>query len=148
MKKKQELPRKRRRHIKRVLFYSSFFFAIGIVLLGIGFYSLLAKLEKPLFVSPLPTTQIAQAADQGELEVGQIENGLRKKQIVFQSVEKQSDSYVITLADDSKVTFSAQKDIMAQIASLQYILSHLTMEGRQFSSLDLRFAQPVIVIKP
>ena len=73
---------------------------------------------------------------------------LNKKQIAFTSIKKQDDSYIVTLQDNSKVTFSSQKDIMTQIASLQYILSHLTMEGRQFSSLDLRFDQPVIVLLP
>lgn len=147
MKKKHELPRKRRRFIRRVIFYSSFFVAIGLILVGFGFYSILSKLQKPLYISPLPKAQVAQAADQGEMIEQQIEMDLHKKQIVYQSVQRQDDSYVITLQDDSKVTFSSQKDIMTQIASLQYILSHLTMEGRQFSSLDLRFDQPVIVLK-
>jgi hypothetical protein len=147
MKNKKEFPRKRKRFIKKIIFYSSFLIAIGIVFFGIAFYSLWSKFQKPLFVSPLPSTQIAQA-DQGEIIIQKIEEGMRKKQIEFQSVERQSDSYIITLKDNSKVTFSSQKDIMLQIASLQYILSHLTMEGRQFSSLDLRFDQPVIVLKP
>jgi hypothetical protein len=147
MKKKNELPRKRRRFIRRIIFISSFLFAVFVVILGVEFYFLLMKWEKPLYVSPLATAQAAQM-NQDELFSRQIENGLRKKQIAFTSVERQDDNYVITLQDKSKVTFSSQKDIMTQIASLQYILSHLTMEGRQFSSLDLRFDQPVIVIKP
>jgi hypothetical protein len=146
MKKKQELPRKRRRFVKKVIFYLSVFFAIGIIGIGCAFYSLWNKFQKPLYVSPVPKLQVAQA-DQGEAAIGQIEAGLRKKQIDYISVSRQNDSYVIILQNDGKVTFSAQKDIMLQIASLQYILSHLTMEGRQFSSLDLRFDQPVIVIK-
>ena len=146
MKKKHELPRKRRRFIRKVIFISSCLFAVFIVVIGIGFYSLLMKWKKPLYISPLPTVQAAQT-EQGEMLALQIENGLRKKQIDFTSVQKQNDDYLITLQDNSKVTFSSQKDIMTQIASLQYILSHLTMEGRQFSSLDLRFDQPVIVIK-
>jgi hypothetical protein len=147
MKRKKELPRKRRRFIRRVVFYSSILFALAIVCIGFAFYSLWSKFEKPLFVSPLPSTQVAQA-DQGEEVVQQIEANLQKKQINYTSVSRQDDAYIITLQDNSKVTFSSQKDIMSQIASLQYILSHLTMEGRQFSSLDLRFDQPVIVLKP
>ncbi len=144
MRKKKELPRKRKRFIRKIIFLSSFFLAIIVVLLGVAFYFAILKLQKPLYISPLPTAQAAQA-DQREIEQ-QIENNLRKKQIVFSSVTRQNDSYVVTLQNESKVTFSSQKDIMTQIASLQYILSHLTMEGRQFSSLDLRFDQPVIVI--
>ena len=144
MRKKKELPRKRKRFIRKIIFLSSFFLAIIVVLLGVAFYFAILKLQKPLYISPLPTAQAAQA-DQREIEQ-QIENNLRKKQIDFSSVTRQNDSYVVTLQNESKVTFSSQKDIMTQIASLQYILSHLTMEGRQFSSLDLRFDQPVIVI--
>ena len=149
MRKKTELPRKRRRFIKRVIFYSSFLMAIALVCLGFAGYSLWSKLHKPLYISPLPTTHVAQAAqiDQGGIIQQQIENDLHKKQIDFQSVQRQDDSYVITLQDKSKVTFSSEKDIMSQIASLQYILKDLTMEGRAFSSLDLRFAQPVIVMR-
>ena len=147
MKKKNELPRKRRRFIRKIIFISSFLFAIFVLVFGIEFYFLLMKWEKPLYVSPLATAQAAQM-NQDELFAQQIESGLRKKQIAFTSVERQDDTYLITLPDKSKVTFSSQKDIMTQIASLQYILSHLTMvEGKQFASLDLRFDQPVIVIK-
>lgn len=149
MKRKTELPRKRRRFIRRVLFYSSFLLAIALVCVGFAGYSLWTKLHKPLFISPLPSAQAAQAAqvDQGEIVEQQIESDLHKKQIEYTSVQRQNDSYVITLQDNSKVTFSSQKDIMSQIASLQYILKHLTMEGRDFSSLDLRFDQPVIVMR-
>jgi hypothetical protein len=146
MKNKKELPRKRRRFLRKLIFISSCLFAIFVIVLGVGFYFLLMKWQKPLYISPLSTVQAAQN-DQAEIIVQQIENGLKKKQIDFTSVQRQNDDYLITLQDSSKVTFSSQKDIMTQIASLQYILSHLTMEGRQFSSLDLRFDQPVIVIK-
>ncbi|SRR5258708_33863332 len=146
MKKKKELPRKRRRYLKKIIFFSSFFLTIGIVLLLVGFYVVLVKLEKPLYISPLPITPLVQA-DQGDHLQMQLEDGLRKKHIEYVSIVKENDSYVVTLQDNSKVTFSTQKDIMTQIASLQYILSDLTMEGRAFSTLDLRFDQPVIVIK-
>lgn len=150
MKRKTELPRKRRRFIKKVIFYSSFLMVIAFICIGFAGYSLWSKLHKPLYISPLPSTHVAQAAqiDQGEIIGQQIENDLRKKQIDFQSVQRQDDSYIITLQDNSKVTFSSEKDIMSQIASLQYILKDLTMEGRAFSSLDLRFDQPVIVMRP
>ena len=147
MKKKKELPRKRRRFIRKVIFYCSIVFALAIVGVGFAGYSLWSKLHKPLYISPLPNTQVAHA-DQGEAVIAQIEMGLRKKQIDYTTIQRQDDGYIVTLQDNGKVTFSSQKDIMSQIASLQYILSHLTMEGRQFSSLDLRFDQPVIVLKP
>ncbi len=148
MKKRKELPRKRRRFIKKIIFLSSVLSVFVIILIGVGFYFLLLKLQKPLYISPLSAAQVAQA-DQGNKAQRQIENDLRKAHIEYASITTSSDSVVVSLQDKSTVTFSTQKDIMTQIASLQYILSHLTMEeGRQFSSLDLRFDQPVIVLKP
>ena len=146
MRKKKEYPRKRKRFIKKVNFFLSFFFALFVVAIGIAFYLLFLKFQKPLFISPVPALQIAQA-DQGEFIDQQVEKTLQKKHIEYISVKAQNDAIIVTLPNKSTVTFSSQKDIMSQIASLQYILSHLTMEGRQFSSLDLRFDQPVIVIK-
>ncbi len=146
MQKKKELPRKRKRHLRKVIFYSSLVATLLVILIGVAFYYLLIKFEKPLYVSPVSTTHLAQT-NQEVIEEQEVEKDLQKDKITYSSVTKDDNSYIVTLADDSKVTFSSQKDIMTQIASLQYILSHLTMEGRQFSSLDLRFDQPVIVIK-
>ena len=116
MKNKKEFPRKRKRFIRKIIFYSSFFLAIGIVLLGFAFYSIWSKLHRPLYISPLSSTQIAHA-DQEDLFMKQIVTGLKKKQINFTSISRQDDAYIVTLQDKSKVTFSSQKDIMSQIAS-------------------------------
>ena len=147
MRKKKELPRKRRRFIRKIIFFSSFLFALFVIAIGVAFYLLLLKFQKPLFISPVPALQVAQA-DQGEFIDQQFERALQTKHIDYTSVKSENGSIIVTLLDKSTVTFSSQKDIMSQIASLQYILSHLTMEGRQFSSLDLRFDQPVVVLKP
>ena len=146
MKKKKEYPRKRKRFIKKVIFLCVFLLCFVMITGGIAIYILLGKLQKPLYISPLPHIQSVQAA-QNDIIGEELQKDLKKKQIDYTTITKNDNSYVVTLSDGGKVTFSTQKDIMTQIASLQYILSHLTMEGRQFSSLDLRFEQPVIVIK-
>lgn len=43
------------------------------------------------------------------------------------------------------VIFSTEKEIIAQLDSLQYILSRAKMEGREIRKIDLRFAKPVIL---
>ena len=147
MKKKKELPRKRKRFFKRIIFFSSLILLVIIIIAGYVYYRYFYVVEKAKVTQPVVLVQIQQQ-DQSDKTEQELEDGLNKKQIAFTSIKEQDDSYIVTLQDNSKVTFSPQKDIMTQIASLQYILSHLTMEGRQFSSLNLRFDQPVIVLLP
>jgi hypothetical protein len=147
MRKKKEYPRKRKRFLKKVTYLAIFFSIIILSVCGIGIYSIVIKLQKPLYVSPVPNLQNI-STDQQEKTYTELQSGLTKDQIPFSSIVKVNNTYVVTLQNKGKVTFSTQKDIMTQIASLQYILSHLTMEGRQFSTLDLRFDKPVVVLTP
>jgi hypothetical protein len=48
------------------------------------------------------------------------------------------------LSNKSEIFLTRDKDINPQLASLQFILSRLTMEGKGFRSLDLRFDKPII----
>ena len=147
MRKKKEYPRKRKRFIRKVIFLTTLISVFVVVIAGIVFYFMVVKSAKHPTTHPLPKMQVTQSItqDKGYTELQQ---GLQKDQIAYSTITKGSNSYIVILQDGGKVTFSSQKDIMSQIASLQYILSHLTMEGRQFSELDLRFDQPVIKLKP
>jgi hypothetical protein len=147
MKKKKELPRKRKRFVKRIIFFTSFVLFMLLLTAGLLYYFYIFK--NPKF-HPVVSEQIVHAAQPtiSEKEYGELQVGLQKEQIEYSSIKNGNNSFVVTLQEGGTVTFSSQKDIMTQIASLQYILSHLTMEGRQFSTLDLRFDQPVIVLKP
>jgi cell division septal protein FtsQ len=147
MRKKKELPRKRKRFVKKIIFFSSAGLLVIIMLAGYAYYQLVYRFEKAKIPPPIFVAKISQP-DQSDVLEQELANDLNNKQISYTNIKNQDGEYIVTLQDNSKVTFSSQKDIMAQIASLQYILSHLTMEGRQFSSLDLRFDQPVIVLIP
>jgi len=146
MRKKQEFPRKRKRFVKKIVFLSLVLIILIIIAGGIAFYYFEAKMQK-FYPAVSKITHIMQT-NQSDATYTELQNGLNKDQIAYTSIQNANDSYIVTLQEGGKVTFSSQKDIMIQIASLQYILSHLTMEGRQFSTLDLRFDQPVIVLKP
>ena len=96
-----------------------------------------------LYVSPLASVKgLTTDANQSH-----IEKLLKEKHIRYQSIEPDDETYMLMLQDDQQVVFSAKKDITVQISSLQFILSRLTMEGKEFSRLDLRFEKPVIVLK-
>ncbi len=150
MQKKKSLPRKRNRYIKKVLLISLISLGIVIVVSGVVYYLVAVKFKKPLYISPLPTMHFVQSSqsDQSDKKLPELQKALKKSRIEYKNISKDKDSsYIVTLQNGSKVIFSSQKDISVQITSLQYILSHLTMEGRQFSRLDLRFEKPVIVVK-
>jgi hypothetical protein len=77
-----------------------------------------------------------------------LEEILQKNNISYSKVSRlEKTSYLIKLSDDKEIIISSQKDINKQISSLQFILSHFTMEGKEFSKLDLRFDKPVIILK-
>ncbi|HWY79505.1 MAG TPA: hypothetical protein VNW29_04045 [Candidatus Sulfotelmatobacter sp.] len=147
MRKKKEYPRKRKRFIKQIILLFIVLLIFVIVISSIAYYLFAIKFKKPLYVSPLPIEMHYTQVDPGVKLVELLKKGLKKDQIEYTAISRENGSFIVTLQNGEKVTFSSQKDIMSQIASLQYILSHLTMEGRQFSSLDLRFDKPVIMIK-
>jgi len=133
--------------VKKIIFLSVLFGILFLLVIGTAFYFFEMKLKKPLYISPMPIVHSVQATDTAK--DNELQKALEKNQIAYTSMSNgDNNSYIVTLQNGGKVTFSSQKDIMAQIASLQYILSHLTMEGRQFSTLDFRFDKPVVVIKP
>lgn len=147
MHKKKEYPRKRKRFVRKIIFFSIFLGSIFLLAIGTLFYFFEMKLRKPLYISPMPIIHAIQSNDSAK--DNELQKALEKKQIAYTAMSNgDNNSIIVTLQKGGKVTFSSQKDIMSQIASLQYILSHLTMEGRQFSTLDFRFDKPVVVIKP
>jgi hypothetical protein len=77
-----------------------------------------------------------------------LEKALQEKKIDYTRIYNQKDgSCIIKLTDGSLVIISSQKDINREISSLQFILKRLTMEGKEFTKLDLRFEKPVITFK-
>ena len=147
MNKKPNIDRKQKRTAKKLFIIGlGGFGAVSAIAVG-TFLLLTVEMSRPLFVSPLASMKFAQAS-QTDNKIETLRKELKKGQIEFTSVEKTKEAtYIVQLKQGGTVTFSAQKDIIAQIASLQFILSHLTMEGREFSKLDLRFEKPVIVFK-
>ena len=145
MRQKKEFPRKRKRFVKKIVFLILIFIIVLLAAGSVSFYYFEAKMQK--FYPVVSKTTHPVQANQPDKTYTELQNGLNKDQIAYTSITSGSGSYVVTLQDGGKVTFSSQKDIMSQIASLQYILSHLTMEGKLFSQLDLRFEKPVIKLR-
>lgn len=136
-----------RNHKRRLLIY--FGAVSGVFLLALAGFALFLFIQKqkPLFVSPLPNLQAMASPSDTDEGVILIKKALRANSIAFTSVELKDTLYIIKLEDGESVTLSAKKDIITQISSLQFVLSRLTMEGRQFRTLDLQYDKPIIVFK-
>ena len=137
--------RSRRLWLKLILFV---LFFLGLLVLGYFFITLFLP-KKQLFVSPLPLISdknlfFSQASGKSD----QIEDSLKKSHIEYVSVQSTGESsYLVILKNGQEVFFSSKKNIPTQVSSLQLILSRLTIEGKEFSTLDLRYNKPVVVFK-
>src|ERR1700689_4399253 len=111
LQKKKEFPRKRKRYLKKIILFSLILVVVLLILCGAGVYIIVVKLQKPLYISPLAAIQYVQNDQSGKI-YATLQQGLKKDQINYTSIDKADDSYVVTLQDGGKVTFSSQKDIM------------------------------------
>jgi hypothetical protein len=123
-------------------------FVIIIVLLLFAAITVFGLLLKQIYldqkyVSPIPRVN---TVDNSKLKIDQnIAQELQKREIRYIRIDISSLSYYrIVLTNNSIILLAVDKDLKQQIASLQYILNRLTMEGRSFKKLDLRFNKPVI----
>lgn len=87
-------------------------------------------------ISPLAKNKIT--ADQ------KLEDLLTQKNIDYTLITSNNSFYTISVKDNGEVIVSSTKDLKKQIDSLQLILGRLTIEGKRFKSLDLRFDKPVV----
>lgn len=98
------------------------------------------------YISPLPLLQASQS-DISEIDK-KIASILKDKKIEFISIDSSGGStFHIILKGKQEIIIAGDRDIETQLASLQFIYNRLTMEGREFKRLDLRFDKPVITLK-
>jgi cell division septal protein FtsQ len=143
-KRKKRLRNHKRAYRKKVFVL---FFGLVVIFATVG-GSLFFLTHRSETVSVSPQTfaaHIPQKTDPASLIL--LKKLLVENQIVYTNIKASDGAYTISLSDGSEVIFSSQKDMVLQISSLQFILSRLTMEGKLFKRLDLRFDKPVIVVK-
>lgn len=120
-----------------------------LILLFLLFFSIFASLffyywfTKTLFVSPLPDRSLDNS---NPLTTEELKTLLQKGNIAFSEVKSSTGSSVLVkLTNGGTVLFSSKKSFKEQVSSLQPILSRLTIEGKRFKNLDLRFDKPSVV---
>ncbi len=138
--------RKKPSAVKRIIFLFvivCFFFAL---------YSVYKRLTRQLLISPLPSSVTDVRGVKTQIKnttfVDVLKENLSKNDVQFSDIQESSGSaYLVKLSNGSSVLFSAKKDAGGQVSTLQVVSSRLTIEGKGFSLLDLRFDNPVIVFK-
>lgn len=145
----------KKQHKRRIVILLSYcvFFLVSLgsvffVLHQLSFFRLFAQMP---FASPIPTALVSVKGaifPSGNDTAMQIKILAKQKNIPVISITPFSDtSYKLVLLGEEEVYISSQKSLDEQISSLQLILSRLTIEGKHFATLDLRFDKPVVVFK-
>lgn len=130
---------------KRILLLSLLSGVIGMVCIGIGYVVLI---HEPAFISPLPFLRslgLASDQDNGQKTIATF---LKDHSIDYKDITQSGTStYIVKTNDGGSVYMTKNKNVPEQLSSLQRIVSRLTMEGKKFSRLDLRYDKPVIVLQ-
>lgn len=145
MKKKAIKNRKVEFRNKRLLFGAIFLSIVFVT--GSIIFVLLRFIVLQKYVSPIPLTIRQDVVKKNSLSdtfISEVKEKLTQASISYNQIKlTNSFTCIITLSDGSEVILGTNKDIAQQIASLQLITSRLTMEGKRFSRIDLRYNQPV-----
>jgi hypothetical protein len=144
----------RRRQSQRVpikrIFFIFLFVSIFILLLVTCLYSfpvIFAYLSSKGLISPLASTVGIHDALGNSMTQDTVKQKVEKAHFPVKTIEEFDESYSVTLVSGETILFSKKKSLEQQISSLQLISSRLTIEGKHFISLDLRFDRPVLVPK-
>lgn len=131
--------RRRNRKAKKSLLLFFLFLLVFSISTSLLFYYWFTK---TLFVSPLPSIRLN---NQNPLTTEELKTLFLKSNIAFSEVKNSTGSSILVILEDGNdVLFSAKKSLGEQVSSLQLILSRLTIEGKRFKSLDLRFEKPIV----
>ncbi len=135
----------RRQTQKKHRFTLPIILAVIVLLIGSMIYAVFYLLNKPLFVSPVGILTMNHPEPQEQKSVDRVKHLLKQNKIAFKSIKLSSqNTVIISLRDQGEVILNSKGNIEAQISSLQYILTRLTMEGKRFSRLDMEFNKPII----
>ena len=148
MKKKKKIKNRKLELRNKRVFIGSII--IGSILIIVSTSSVLYRYFIPKqYVSPLSQaakSMITAAKGTSQDTLQQVEQTLNRNSISYSDARMiDQNTCQITIDNNQTVLFATDRPLAEQIASLQLIVSHLTMEGKRFSRLDLRYDKPIIV---
>jgi hypothetical protein len=124
---------KRRRSFKKKLL--TFILVVGIFGVLVFFLNTILILRSSSYISPIGGSAINKTT---------VEKTLKENNVPFISIASMGNFFLINIKDNGQIKLSGNKDIYKQVTSLQRILRELTIEGKQFKSIDFRFSEPII----
>ncbi|HVF68976.1 MAG TPA: hypothetical protein VNA13_00240 [Xanthomonadales bacterium] len=139
-----KLTHKNKRNSNKRIYKNIFISLFLLILLSGGILLYFKFSDRPLFISPLPINYKINSASDSDQSMQLLKKSLKDKNIEYTDITIAGKNLVVNLKNKSKVILSVDKDLPSQIASLQFIVTRLTMEGKAFRELDLRFDKPVI----
>lgn len=134
---------------RNIFFFVSLFGAFLLVIVTIFFSipTILRYVTQKGYVSPLSAAYGPQEALGNAMTEDMVRKKLHEANISIRSIDSFDDGFIVLLEGKEKVILSRKKPLGDQISSLQLISSRLTIEGKHFASLDLRFDRPVLLPK-
>ena len=133
--RKRRLKKEKSRFRIKVIFIS--LLLLSLVIITSEYFYLNFSFGRSTFISPI--------AKENKSKLATLESAFDKKKIAYASANVGPDgSFFVQLKDGGEVILSSKKDIESQLASLQLILSRLTIEGKKLKNLDFRFDNPVV----
>ncbi len=130
---------------KRILLLSLLSGGVGMICVILG---IVVLTHEPAFISPLPFLRSLGLATSSDADKKEIQNFLKTQSIDYKDISLSGKTtYVVRIKDNGNAYITTNKDVSEQLSSLQRIHSRLTMEGKKFTRLDLRYDKPVIVLQ-
>src|SRR4051812_14895378 len=125
--------RKKKKNLKRktIIVFTVLLLASAVF----GYFFYIKKYNKPLFINPLSKDFSFTDSAGKDVKINVIKAGLEKDNIHPDKISSTNGVYIAEMSDKSIIIFSNSKDISSQLASLQFILTRLTMEGKLFTRL-------------
>lgn len=139
--------RRKRRSRNQLILRSAILFALILIGFVAALVTSFVLFGKHVYISPLAKIMPNDSLEKEDNDMHSIRYSLQSQKIEVSSIKHEDTRYEIVLKDNSRIILSSEKDIPSQISSLQFILSRLTMEGKLFTQLDLRFDKPVITLR-
>lgn len=97
-------------------------------------------------VSPLPQGVFKILPKTDDQRKKDIEKFFSQHNLLVEEITESSESGIIVSLKDNGVIYLSEEKYAEELPSLQLIISQLTMEGKRFKRLDLRFERPIIVL--